>query len=180
MGSDLAHIADALLAGGVVQILVGLAILRFALGLTDLVVGVAVAIVALAISLAGTPSIPSAGLPNIEQTLSQRLENISDSKRGRDSLNQNISKAQLAPRELRAQVAVADLKRGVTWGVKLLIPFLLIDLLVAHCFALLQWDSLPAHSVTTPLKLIVFLTIGGWAQIATWLAAAAGPFGGST
>jgi|GEM_PF-6891544 len=180
---EISSLADALLAGGAIQILAGLAILRFALGLTDIVVGLAVAIIAFSIALSSVPiAKPGTAASTVNSaTLNLPASTTDVEAQLRVRLTQSQTTGALASTSLpslsgaalRTQVAMADLQRGLLWGVKLLIPFLLIDLLVAHIFAVLGWSSLPAQSVTVPFKLIVFLTIGGWPQIVAWLKTAA-------
>ena len=183
MTTEISSLADTLLAGGAIQILAGLAILRFALGLTDVVVGLAVAIIAFSIALSSGPIVkPGIAAPT---TNAAALNLPAPKKDVEAQLRVRLAQSQttgapaatslplLSGAALRTQVAIADLQRGLLWGVKLLIPFLLIDLLVAHIFTVLQWSSLPAQSITVPFKLIVFLTIGGWPQIVAWLNTAA-------
>jgi type III secretion protein R len=51
----------------------------------------------------------------------------------------------------------------------LLIPFVLIDLLVAHFLALLGVQQLSAHAVSLPLKILVFVGAGGWGLLGSKL-----------
>lgn len=192
MTAELGNLADALLAGGAIQLLVGLGILRLALGLSDFVVGLAVAAIAIGVALSANPELHRQPGPpqTIEGVLRDRWEGIAKERAPKrvmtaakstdavankdDSSLGGANDARADPRTLRAEVAMSDLKAGLLWGLKILIPFILIDLLVAHCLALLQWQTIAAQTLAIPLKLIVFLGIGGWEQLANWIASAAG------
>lgn len=194
MVTDLSVLADTLIAGGAIQILIGLAILRFALGLTDIVVGMAVVVIAVSLALSRPPSAftPTDQRSSAESTVSaDRTTNIraalirrlpqpeldraslrkptptSEARTTSESFDSKMS-----AQELRAAVAITDLQRGLLWGIKLLIPFVLIDLLIAHLFAVLEWSALPVQSLAIPLKLSIFIAIGGWSQLSAWLSAA--------
>ena len=57
---------------------------------------------------------------------------------------------------------ISEVKRALTLGITLLIPFVLLDLLVAHFLTLLGIQQLAVATVALPLKLIVFLSVNGW------------------
>lgn len=65
-------------------------------------------------------------------------------------------------RDLAPQFVVAELKSAATIGCYVLLPFLLIDLVVAHLLTLIGALQISAHIVTLPMKLLLFLSIGGW------------------
>ena len=181
MNGQISVLLDTLLAGGVIQLLVGLALLRLALGLNDFVVGVAVIIAALAVALSGTsaelssavapPSVssqPSAEAVSLATRLRDRVDPVvAGSPLGAPTPSVTANPSELS--ELRAKVIVSDLKRALLWGVALLIPFLIIDLLLAHLFAMLEWQTLPVAAVSVPLKLLVFIGVGGWSSLVSWL-----------
>lgn len=193
MATDLSVLADTLIAGGAIQILIGLAILRFALGLTDIVVGLAVVVIAVSLALSKpqstiapaeqrnsaestvsgdrTANIRAALIrrlpqPELDRAALRKSSNTSDPRTTSEALNT------MSAQELRAAVAISDLQRGLVWGIKLLIPFVLIDLLIAHLFAVLEWNALPVQSLALPLKLSIFIAIGGWSQLSAWLSTA--------
>lgn len=67
--------------------------------------------------------------------------------------------------ELRVLVPaylLSELKAAFHVGCLLLIPFVLIDLVSAHLLALLGVQQLGAHAVALPLKILVFISAGGW------------------
>jgi type III secretory pathway component EscR len=51
----------------------------------------------------------------------------------------------------------------------LLIPFVLIDLLVAHVLALLGVQQVAAQTVSLPIKIVVFVVAGGWGLLGSKL-----------
>jgi flagellar biosynthesis protein FliP len=57
---------------------------------------------------------------------------------------------------------ISEVKRALILGVTLLVPFVLLDLLVAHFLTLLGIQQLAVATVAFPLKLIVFLSVSGW------------------
>lgn len=64
---------------------------------------------------------------------------------------------------------VSEVKVALSLGLTLLVPFLLMDLLVAHLLTLLGVSSISAATVALPLKLMVFLSINGWELFITKL-----------
>ena len=57
---------------------------------------------------------------------------------------------------------LSQLKSALVIGVMLLIPFVLLDLVVAHVLSLLGVQQIGAQVVSLPLKLLLFLAIDGW------------------
>lgn len=56
---------------------------------------------------------------------------------------------------------VTELEEALTLGAALLLPFLVLDLLVANVLAALGTQSLTATQVSFPLKLLLFLSVDG-------------------
>lgn len=56
---------------------------------------------------------------------------------------------------------VTELEEALTLGAALLLPFLVLDLLVANVLAALGTQSLSATQVSFPLKLLLFLSVDG-------------------
>lgn len=74
--------------------------------------------------------------------------------------------------QLRALVPVfivSELKRALLIGCAVLIPFVVVDLLVAHVLTLLGVTTLSAAVVSLPLKLLLFLAVDGWTLLVTKL-----------
>ena len=67
---------------------------------------------------------------------------------------------------LVASYVVTQLREALTIGCKILIPFLVIDLLVAHLLTLLGILQMPSAVVAFPLKLLLFIAVDGWGLLA--------------
>jgi flagellar biosynthesis protein FliP len=57
---------------------------------------------------------------------------------------------------------VTELTEALTMAVVILVPFVLVDLLVAQLLVLVGLVNQPTPIVTVPLKLMLFLAVGGW------------------
>jgi flagellar biosynthesis protein FliP len=55
-----------------------------------------------------------------------------------------------------------ELREALQMAVVVLVPLVIVDLLVAHASALLGLATLPTPLVSVPLKLLLFLAVGGW------------------
>jgi flagellar biosynthesis protein FliP len=58
---------------------------------------------------------------------------------------------------------ISELTAAFSLGVLLLLPFLLIDLLVANTLAAVNFATLPAPLMALPFKLLLFVAVDGWA-----------------
>ncbi|MCI5064137.1 hypothetical protein MRY87_00275 [bacterium] len=58
-----------------------------------------------------------------------------------------------------------DLHGAFQLGVLFILPFLLIDLIVAHLFQLLQVSQISLSSLSLTLKLLLFVAVDGWTLI---------------
>ena len=56
----------------------------------------------------------------------------------------------------------SELKRGFTAGLLILIPFLLIDIIVASTLMSMGMIMLPPATIALPFKLLLFVTLNGW------------------
>jgi len=61
---------------------------------------------------------------------------------------------------------ISQLKQAFTIGCALLIPFVLIDLIVAHLLTLIGIVQLQSQIVALPLKLLLFVAVDGWSLLA--------------
>ena len=148
-----------ILVGGAVQSIISLQFLMFGLGARGMFFGFCAILLGLYISVvrfevATGASVATARGPYQEQ-LEKRIE--------RTALTQQLEK-KLEGHEPRAAilVMVSDLTRGMTAGLLLLIPFLIIDLVVLHVFRLLVFQGLSVSIVSLPLKVVLFLSVDGW------------------
>jgi flagellar biosynthesis protein FliP len=63
----------------------------------------------------------------------------------------------------------SELTEGLKSGCLVLIPFLIIDLLIAHLLVLLSVVQIPALVISLPLKLLLFLVVDGWGLVGSKL-----------
>lgn len=64
-----------------------------------------------------------------------------------------------------AAFLVSQLREAFQLGLIILIPFLVIDLLIANALALLGITQISADIVSLPLKLLLFVAVDGWGLI---------------
>jgi flagellar biosynthesis protein FliP len=57
---------------------------------------------------------------------------------------------------------VTELTEALTMAVVIIVPFVLVDLLVAQLLVLTGLVNQPTAIITVPLKLMLFLAVGGW------------------
>lgn len=69
---------------------------------------------------------------------------------------------QLALRIIVPSFATSELKRAFEIGFYLYIPFLLIDIIVASTLMSMGMVMLPPSMISTPFKLLLFITLNGW------------------
>jgi flagellar biosynthesis protein FliP len=62
---------------------------------------------------------------------------------------------------------VSQLKEAFQLGFLILIPFLVIDLLVANALMLLDMKQLPQPVVALPFKILLFVAVDGWALVSS-------------
>ncbi|MBE6909689.1 MAG: flagellar type III secretion system pore protein FliP [Ruminococcaceae bacterium] len=58
--------------------------------------------------------------------------------------------------------ATSELKRAFEFGLYLYIPFLLIDIIVSSTLMSMGMIMLPPAMISTPFKLLLFISINGW------------------
>ena len=69
---------------------------------------------------------------------------------------------QLPLRVVTSAFATSELKRAFEIGLYLYIPFLLIDIIVSSTLLSMGMMMLPPAMISTPFKLLLFITINGW------------------
>ena len=57
---------------------------------------------------------------------------------------------------------VCELTTAFQMGVMVLLPFLIIDLIVASVLMSLGMMMMPPQSISLPLKLLLFVSVDGW------------------
>ena len=191
--SSLILLVTLLLFTGFVKILTVLSICRYGLGLIGFEFGVVCLAVALGISLfLCPPELTALGFPDVmlfrSQTtqpeavrdalvpfMKRRLDPgiakhfVEGSKDGEGQAKSEPASIQMSLRTLVPGFLLSELKSAFQIGCLLLIPLVLIDLLSAHLLALLGVQSLTAHAVSLPLKIIVFIAAGGWGALGSKL-----------
>jgi flagellar biosynthesis protein FliP len=73
--------------------------------------------------------------------------------------------------DVGAVFVLSELKAAVSAAALVLVPFIIIDLLVAHLIALLGMQHLKTQIVSLPLKLMLFLAVDGWSLLISKLVA---------
>lgn len=72
---------------------------------------------------------------------------------------------------LIASFLISELQAAFTLGLMFLVPFIVIDLLVANALMALGMMQISAAVVALPLKLLLFVVVDGWALVAEKLLA---------
>lgn len=108
----------------------------------------------------------------LEKTMRPYLESQTDAElKTKIFPPEEVAKPEAAPTELsmpRLVVVflVSELSKAFKIGLALLLPFVLIDILVANVLAILTVTQIKAQVVSLPLKLLLFVAVDGWGLIA--------------
>jgi len=73
--------------------------------------------------------------------------------------------AKLSMPKLVVVFLVSELSKAFKIGLALLLPFVLIDILVANVLAVLTVTQIKAQAISLPLKLLLFVAVDGWGLI---------------
>lgn len=76
---------------------------------------------------------------------------------------------QVAPTRLIPAFMLSEIKMGFQIGFAILLPFLVIDLVVAAVLMSLGMIMVPPTIISLPLKILLFLMVDGWALVAQTL-----------
>ncbi len=167
------------LAGtGLIKILLALSILRFGIGLRDWTSGILVLAVSVVLVLSSHQvAIDQAG------GLSQWINRFNDTALTESTVKDYIeSKKNLAqttqPEVGQSQAETAqkaesfskklhnsvleDLRMALKLGVMFILPFALIDILIAVTLGALGVTNLSVYALSFPVKLILFMLLDGW------------------
>jgi flagellar biosynthesis protein FliP len=60
---------------------------------------------------------------------------------------------------------LSEIKSAFSIGIKILLPFLVIDLLIGYLFAALSVTTLSATALSFPLKILAFTALDGWSLV---------------
>ena len=81
-----------------------------------------------------------------------------------------VEEAQELPlRVIVPSFATSELKRAFQIGLYLYIPFLLVDIIVSTTLMSMGMMMLPPAMISTPFKLLLFITLNGWELLFTTL-----------
>jgi flagellar biosynthetic protein FliP len=70
---------------------------------------------------------------------------------------------------------LSEIKTAFQMGFVLFLPFVVIDLVISSILVSMGMFSLPPVVVSTPLKLLLFVLVGGWDLVVTSLAQSFNP-----
>ena len=182
-----------LLLGAFVKILTTLNIARYGLGLQGAGFGAVLVLVAFGLSLlVVSPQLESVGgakalLQGGAVVNSQQLIDQFDpflTKHADPELVKRFStplekkpELPVAPASFEVRLAaflVTELRQAFQLGLLILVPFVVIDILVANVLVLIGITQMSQAVVSLPLKLLLFLAVDGWGLIASKLFASYG------
>jgi flagellar biosynthetic protein FliP len=84
------------------------------------------------------------------------------------------SRAEVALHLLVPAFVVSELRTGFEMGFLLFLPFVLIDMIVASILTSMGMVMLPPTMLSTPLKLLLFVAVDGWALLVRSIVASFG------
>jgi flagellar biosynthesis protein FliP len=183
--SALTVLVTLLLFTSFIKIVTALTVFRYGVGLTGFEFGVVCLLAAFGLAVvAAPPELAQVGFPQaffsnqptpkteeVTKALVPFMSKRVDPAVGRalDSARDVQRDAQDSPQELRTiapAFILSELKQALSIGCLLLIPFIAIDLVVAHLMALVGISHLATSVVSLPLKLLLFLAVDGWTLLA--------------
>jgi flagellar biosynthetic protein FliP len=175
-----------LLCTSFIKIATVLSICRYGLGLVGVEFGVVCLVVALGVSLvAPPPELQALGFPEFlwsrgeglqvksgEQSVTgavvpfmrRRIDPVISEQLllGVSAAHGGVESSASELRALGPAFVLSELKVAFQLGCLILIPFVIVDLLVAHVLALVGIQQLAVQVVALPLKILLFVASGGW------------------
>lgn len=189
-GSFFAALVTLLLFSSFVKFATVLSVFRYGAGLVGFELGVVTLVAALGLSFAALPkelrdSGSALGLGiAIGTPANQEALRIALAPKMAAALDAQVVRGlygndpAATPEALRSDMGrllpaytLSQLKAALVIGVMLLIPFVLLDLVVAHILSLLGMQQVGAQVVSLPLKILLFLAIDGWGLLGAKLLA---------
>ena len=67
---------------------------------------------------------------------------------------------------IKANFVVTELNKAFSLGIAILIPFFVLDLIIANLLVAAGLQSLSPSQVALPLKLMLFMAVDGWGLLA--------------
>lgn len=191
-GSLFSLLITILLFSSFIKFTTVLSLFRYGAGLVGLEFGVVCLVAAFGLALVTLPpEVRDGGLPPLLGTSASQPRGESITKDLAPKMARSLDEAVVKglfgeeaardPQQLAGDISkllpsylFSELKRALTVGVLLLIPFVLVDLIVAHLISLIGLRQLPVQVVSMPLKIVLFLAIDGWALLGAKLLAGEG------
>ncbi|HEY8965615.1 MAG TPA: flagellar type III secretion system pore protein FliP [Candidatus Methylacidiphilales bacterium] len=108
------------------------------------------------------------GIDRAEEPLKAFMLKYASEQDLRLFINMSLTPIELTtPEALPIQIVIpafmlSELKRGFEMGLMILLPFLVIDMVVASILMALGMMMLPPTTVSLPVKLMVFVLVDGW------------------
>jgi flagellar biosynthetic protein FliP len=164
-----------------VKVTTALSIVRYGLGLLGIEVGVALVVASGALAIAAAPpEIKEVGGPGVFLSGDVSLSPERASKvlapfmlkridpRVADALSVPKTESGELVSDVHALVpsfVVSELQAALSIGCMLLVPFVLLDLVVAHILTLFGVRQLSVQVVSLPCKLLLFVSVDGWTLV---------------
>jgi flagellar biosynthesis protein FliP len=183
--SVLTLLATLLLFTSFIKIVTALTVFRYGVGLTGFEFGVVCLLAAFGLAVvAAPPELAQLGFPQAffaEQSkpkadevtkallpfMSQRVDPaIGKALNGARHVEAGAQEPSSDMRAIAPAFILSELKQALSIGCLILIPFIAIDLIVAHLMALVGIGHLATSVVSLPLKLLLFLAVDGWTLLA--------------
>ena len=184
--NTLSLITSLVLFTSFVKVTTALSIVRYGLGLLGVEVGVAVLVASCALAVIAAPpelkglgaplafssdasAAPSQGLSaeQVAKTLTPYMLKRIDMRVAAALSLQTDERGELSgdARSLAPAFLVSELQEALKIGCLLLVPFVVLDLVIAHLLTLVGVRQLSAQVVSLPCKLLLFLSVDGWTLV---------------
>lgn len=109
------------------------------------------------------PKIEEAFRPFLEKNTSKEV--IDSVSKMEIAINHRSSDIPPSFEAISAAFVVSELRQAFSIGLTLLIPFFVLDLVVANVLMVLNVTQLSASVISLPLKLLLFFVVDGWSMI---------------
>lgn len=102
---------------------------------------------------------------NSDAAILKRLDSIADRVHAKDEPANDSSKQKQESRSLALLTSaflISELREAFQLGLLLLLPFVVIDILVANLLMALSVTQISQQVVSLPLKILLFVAVDGW------------------
>ena len=188
LASYLIWLFPALFCSAFIRFFTTLTIFRYALGLKQAGFGVVIFGLSLILSfvaveshtnikenfggVAKTAGASQAGNSNYEEKYKPFIEKYSDKNVTNKllSIRSKYNKEQNTLNEptfnlLLASFMISELKSAFILGLMVIIPFVVIDLIIANVLLAAGINQIPYETIALPIKLLLFISVNGWELI---------------